>query len=467
MAKLTERDVFEALRNLDTSFFFFFKPYNDDYAKTIKFHEDKRTSESNYFNAAGKVQKAIDKCLIREKSNFVRNDGDLEGDNLYNYDLYIAGVNVSHITDIEYYEYPLKKKIEYAQEFVKEFKQNYEKNKKRLEELTASPEIAEYNKLINVLDKIDNKGFFGRLTEESKIRQIRKRLEELKKYVDDYNNLKKYVKDYKDGDVVVENLPKLIEAIRERDAMYDVYRIYHNENRFNDSKEYLDYQNAKKQVLKYHQKELSDAIADVFGEEIEFEILDPQEKDEYLKQNKTEETQVFEEDEKKFVFNPKYTFDNFIIGKSNQYCAAAARAVAENPGQKFNPLFIYGGVGLGKTHLLHAIGNYIKQNNPKLKIQYVTCDQFTNDYIASLGTNKEKSTIKGTVEFREKYRNVDVLMVDDIQFISGRTSTQEEFFNTFNDLYQNNKQIIISSDRPPKEIETLADRLTSRLSCPR
>ncbi len=222
-------------------------------------------------------------------------------------------------------------------------------------------------------------------------------------------------------------------------------------------------QNAKKQVLKYHQKELSDAIADVFGEEIEFEILDPQEKDEYLKQNKTEETQVFEEDEKKFVFNPKYTFDNFIIGKSNQYCAAAARAVAENPGQKFNPLFIYGGVGLGKTHLLHAIGNYIKQNNPKLKIQYVTCDQFTNDYIASLGTNKEKSTIKGTVEFREKYRNVDVLMVDDIQFISGRTSTQEEFFNTFNDLYQNNKQIIISSDRPPKEIETLADRLTSRL----
>ncbi len=250
MAKLTERDVFEALRNLDTSFLDDYKPYNDDYATTIKFHEGKRTSESNYFNAAGKVQKAIDKCLIREKSNFVRHDGDLEGDNLYNYDLYIAGVNVSHITDIEYYEYPLKKKIEYAQEFVKEFKQNYEKNKKRLEELTASPEIAEYNNLINVLDKIDNKGFFGRLTEESKIRQIRKRLEELKKYVDDYNNLKKYVKDYKDGDVVVENLPKLIEAIRERDAMYDVYRIYHNENRFNDSKEYLDYQNAKKQVSK-------------------------------------------------------------------------------------------------------------------------------------------------------------------------------------------------------------------------
>ena len=205
----------------------------------------------------------------------------------------------------------------------------------------------------------------------------------------------------------------------------------------------------------------------MFGNGTEYEILDPNEKEEYLQKNKPNENQALVNDnfaEEKCMFNSKYTFDNFIVGKSNQFCYAAARAVAENPGQKLNPLFIYGGVGLGKTHLLHAIGNYLKQNNPKLKIQYVTCEKFTNDYIESLGTNKEKGTVKGTAEFREKYRNLDVLMVDDIQFISKRTSTQEEFFHTFNDLYQQNKQIIISSDRPPKEIETLEDRLRSRFS---
>mgnify|MGYP002797606408 FL=1 len=226
-------------------------------------------------------------------------------------------------------------------------------------------------------------------------------------------------------------------------------------------------QTAKKQLLKNHIKELTECIESVFGNQTNFEILDPTEKEEYLTKNKPNENQAVVENEfaeEKCMFNSKYTFDNFIVGKSNQFCYAAARAVAENPGQKLNPLFIYGGVGLGKTHLLHAIGNYLKQNNPKLKIQYVTCEKFTNDYIESLGTNKEKGTVKGTAEFREKYRNLDVLMVDDIQFISKRTSTQEEFFHTFNDLYQQNKQIIISSDRPPKEIETLEDRLRSRFS---
>ncbi len=226
-------------------------------------------------------------------------------------------------------------------------------------------------------------------------------------------------------------------------------------------------QTAKKQLIKNHSKELAECIESVFGNGTMYEILDPTEKEEYLKKNKPNENQSIVEDdlgEEKCLFNSKYTFDNFIVGKSNQFCYAAARAVAENPGQKLNPLFIYGGVGLGKTHLLHAIGNYLKQNNPKLKIQYVTCEKFTNDYIESLGTNKEKGTVKGTAEFREKYRNLDVLMVDDIQFISKRTSTQEEFFHTFNDLYQQNKQIIISSDRPPKEIETLEDRLRSRFA---
>ena len=221
---------------------------------------------------------------------------------------------------------------------------------------------------------------------------------------------------------------------------------------------------AKRQLIKNHLKELTEAIESVFGEDTKYEVLDPEEKEEYLKKNKPQEKVIEPDDSKRMMFNPKYTFDNFIVGKSNQFCYAAARAVAENPGYKFNPLFIYGGVGLGKTHLLHAIGNYLKQSNPKLKIEYVTCDQFTNDYIESLGTNKEKGSVKGTAQFREKYRNLDVLMVDDIQFIAGRTSTQEEFFHTFNDLYQQNKQIIISSDRPPKEIETLADRLVSRLT---
>lgn len=221
---------------------------------------------------------------------------------------------------------------------------------------------------------------------------------------------------------------------------------------------------AKRQLLKNHTKELSECIESVFGEEVKFEVLDPTEKEEYLSKNKPDDSKSVlndEEDETKNMFNSKYTFDNFVVGKSNQFCYAAARAVAENPGTKFNPLFIYGGVGLGKTHLMHAIGNYIKQNYPKLKIQYVTIEKFTNDYIDSLhGNNKEKSISS----FREKYRNVDVLMVDDIQIIKNKTETQEEFFHTFNDLYQCNKQIVIASDRPPKEIATLSDRLVSRFT---
>ncbi|MBQ3494696.1 MAG: chromosomal replication initiator protein DnaA [Clostridia bacterium] len=223
---------------------------------------------------------------------------------------------------------------------------------------------------------------------------------------------------------------------------------------------------AKGQLMRNLNKSLCDSVALVFGEHTEVEILDPQEKQEYIKKNQisTNKQLTDVEEQPKQLFNPRYTFDNFVVGKSNQYCYAAARAIAENPGTRFNPLFIYGGVGLGKTHLLHAIGNFLQENNQKLKIQYVTCNQFTNDYITSLGTNKENANVKGTAEFREKYRNVDVLMVDDIQFISNRISTQEEFFNTFNDLYQNNKQIIMSSDRPPKEIEALTDRLASRFA---
>lgn len=221
---------------------------------------------------------------------------------------------------------------------------------------------------------------------------------------------------------------------------------------------------AKNQLNKNHSAQLKECIDSVFGGNIDFIILDQQEKEEYLQKNKPDTNQSvvqdIDDEEDKSMFNPKYTFDNFVVGKSNQFCYAAARAVAENPGQKFNPLFIYGGVGLGKTHLLHAIGNYIKQTMPKLKIKYITSEKFTNSYIESLGNKGEK----GIIAFREKYRNLDILMVDDIQFISKKISTQEEFFHTFNELYQANKQIIISSDRPPKEIETLEDRLRSRFA---
>ena len=153
--------------------------------------------------------------------------------------------------------------------------------------------------------------------------------------------------------------------------------------------------------------------------------------------------------------NPKYTFESFVVGSGNRFAHAAALAVAESPAEAYNPLFIYGGVGLGKTHLMQAIGHFIHQADPQKKILYMTSESFTNQLISAI-------QMKKTYEFRERIRKVDILMVDDIQFIAGRESTQQEFFNTFNELHNDNKQIILTSDKPPKDIQRLEERLCSR-----
>ncbi|MEE8368470.1 MAG: chromosomal replication initiator protein DnaA, partial [Thermoanaerobaculia bacterium] len=154
-------------------------------------------------------------------------------------------------------------------------------------------------------------------------------------------------------------------------------------------------------------------------------------------------------------FNPRYVFDTFVVGNSNQFAHAAARAVAESPFRSYNPLFLYGGVGLGKTHLLNAIGHRLQEEHPELLVMYLTAEQFVNDLISSLRFNRMPS-------FRERYRNIDILLVDDIQFLANKERTQEEFFHTFNTLYTGQKQIILSSDAPPRNIPDLEERLRSR-----
>ena len=183
-------------------------------------------------------------------------------------------------------------------------------------------------------------------------------------------------------------------------------------------------------------------------------------KNDYLNQRVYE---VEREEIESTPLNPKYTFDTFVVGDSNRYLYAAAKAVAENPGSGYNPLFIYGGAGLGKTHIMHAIANYVKANNPLMTVVYATCEKFTSDLISNIRSGKAYE--KEGILFKNRYRNVDVLLIDDIQFLAGKQATQEEFFHTFNELYGQNKQIVLTADCAPKELSLLSDRLTTRFEC--
>ena len=214
-------------------------------------------------------------------------------------------------------------------------------------------------------------------------------------------------------------------------------------------------------IEKKYQLPLKVCIAEITG--TEYEVVFISEDDDRLNEIQNMAIEANQKKKSKSAaekagLNPKYTFDTFVVGGNNNFAHAASLAVAESPGEVYNPLFLYGGVGLGKTHLMHSIAHFILDKNPKKKVLYVTSETFTNELIETIRNGNNTAMSK----FREKYRNIDVLLIDDIQFIIGKESTQEEFFHTFNSLYSANKQIIISSDKPPKDMEILDERFRSR-----
>ncbi len=207
-------------------------------------------------------------------------------------------------------------------------------------------------------------------------------------------------------------------------------------------------------------------IAEITGKEFEVQFLamdDPTQLKSKKKKNEQKKLNIQNNIFEQANLNPKYTFDTFVVGSNNTFAHAASLAVAESPGEVYNPLFIYGGAGLGKTHLMHSIAHFILEQDITKKVLYVTSETFTNELIEALKSGRTSSSGESSMTvFRDKYRNIDVLLVDDIQFIIGKESTQEEFFHTFNHLHSLGKQIIISSDKPPKDIETLESRLRTR-----
>ena len=211
-------------------------------------------------------------------------------------------------------------------------------------------------------------------------------------------------------------------------------------------------------ISKKYYLPLKVAIAEIIGTEYEIQFILPEQTKNIRPSNNKGKKTPEPEASKRSNLNPNYTFDTFVVGSNNRFAQSASLAVAESPGEAYNPLYIYGGPGLGKTHLMHSIGHFILERNPEAKVLYVTSEEFTNEVIESIRSGNASAMNK----FREKYRNNDVLLIDDIQFIIGKESTQEEFFHTFNHLHVSGKQIIISSDKPPKDIETLEARLRTR-----